>query len=519
MRYTCPITICSNHLKWVFESDTQANETIAASDWGELCVEGCLYNGHHNAKDMVPCCHCASWMHTDCIALKEEYVSGVWPCFKCRQMPSQAQGLVSSVDALTEFVQSLASNIEDLKQQQQQTARLLREKKENCEKLITDNAQLRQHVADVAASSSDERWRQFPRAHGTAVLGSSIIRDVDQNKLVATKCICIPRGHIKDIQAKVNEFPARNRLCRAVLVVGGNDCDGRQDTPISDILAQYKDLIEGAKSIATYVTVSSVCPRRKSTELNEYTDTLYAGLQGLCDDLQVEYVDHSPSFRLQDGTFNEGFLLPDGVHLTRAATNKLVSNLRRLELRQGEVTAHWNHRRRAEGDGPAEDATQTPDSLEQPDLDYSFWQRVTKIFRPCKPKPPPPAQQARSQPQGPPNPSSAHTHHQGPRTAPRGNRYQDMTSSHQATGQARIHGPIRSQASTVPTPLMDISTRRPTPTSHMPSSFPIAPRAQSDSISCQLCLGTGHTAVTCKSRHSQCFKCSKYGHLARVCPT
>ena len=367
-------------------------------------------------------------------------------------------------------------------------------------------------------SSSDERWRQFPRAHGTAVLGSSIIRDVDQNKLVATKCICIPGGHIKDIQGKVDQFPAGNTLCRAVLVVGGNDCDGRQDTPISDILAQYKDQIEGAKSIATSVTVSSVCPRRKSTELNECIDTLNAGLQGLCDDLQVEYVDHSHSFKLQDGTFNEGFILPDGVHLTRAATNKLVSNLR-LELRQGEVTAHRDHRRRAEDGSPAEDAAQTPDSPEQPHLDYSFWQTVTKKFRHRKPKPPPHAQQARSQPQGPPNPISVRSHHQGPRTAPRSNRHLDMTSSQQTTRQARFHGPTRSQARIVPTPLMDIPTRPPTPTRHMPSSIPIAPRANLDDISCQLCLGTGHTAVTCKSRDSQCFKCSKYGHLARVCPT
>ena len=117
---------------------TQVNETIAASDWGELCVEGCLYSGHHNGKDMVRCCHCASWMHTDCIAVKEEFVPGVWPCFKCRQMSSQVRGLASSVDALTELVQSPVSNIEDLKQQQQQTARLLREREENCEKLITE---------------------------------------------------------------------------------------------------------------------------------------------------------------------------------------------------------------------------------------------------------------------------------------------------------------------------------------------------------------------------------------------
>ena len=131
----------------------------------------------------------------------------------------------------------------------------------------------------------------------------------------------------------------------------------------------------------------------------------------------------------------------------------------------------------------------------------------------------PTPQQARSQPQGPPNPISVCSHHQGPRMAPRGNRHPDMTSSQQTTRQACIHGPTRSQARTIPTPLMDIPTRPLTPTRHMPSSFLIALRAKSDSISCQLCLGTGHTAVKCKSKDSQCFKCSQYGHLARVCPT
>ena len=158
-------------------------------------------------------------------------------------------------------------------------------------------------------------------------------------------------------------------------------------------------------------------------------------------------------------------VLPDGVHLIRAATNKLESNLR-LELRQGEVTAHKDHRRRAEGDGPAEDAAHTPDSPEQPALDYYFWQTVAKKCHPRKPKP--------------------HHHHpnrlghnhrdlptqsvHAPTTKVHERRLvaivtQDMTLSRQATRQARFHGPTRSQVRIVPSPLMNIPARRPpTPT-------------------------------------------------------
>ena len=186
------------------------NEETEASDWGDLCIEGCLHSGYHRGKEMIRCCNCASWVHTHCIAQKEEFVAGVWPCFKCRQMPSQVRDLTSSVDVLTGLVKSLVSSLDDLKLQQQQLERSLSEKEETCQKLSVENAQLRQRVADVAASSSDERWGQFPRTHGTAILGSSIVRDIDQNKLVATKCICMPGGHIKDIHTKLDQFPPDN---------------------------------------------------------------------------------------------------------------------------------------------------------------------------------------------------------------------------------------------------------------------------------------------------------------------
>ena len=164
-----------------------------------------------------------------------------------------------------------------------------------------------------------------------------------------------------------------------------------------------------------------------SPELNERIDTLNFGLQGLCDDLQMDYIDHSPSFKLKDGTFNDSCSVPDGVHLTRAATNKLVSNLR-LELRQGEVP-HRDHRRRTEG-GSVVDKAQTPNNPEQLNLNDAFCQTVAK-FRLCKPKTCLPARQAKSLPQGPPNSISVRTHQQGPPTTPRGNHKPGMTSSHQ----------------------------------------------------------------------------------------
>ena len=52
---------------------SETSEKTAASNWGDYCVDTCLYHGHHNIKEMVRCCHCASWMHNDCFAQTEEF--------------------------------------------------------------------------------------------------------------------------------------------------------------------------------------------------------------------------------------------------------------------------------------------------------------------------------------------------------------------------------------------------------------------------------------------------------------
>ena len=503
----------------------ETSEKTAASNWGDYCVDTCLYHGHHDNKEMVRCCHCASWMHNDCIAQTEEFFPGVWSCFRCRLVPVQVLDLTSSVTALTKLVQDLSQTTIKLQKQHESTVGLLKEKDQAYQRLLTENQQLRQRVADVSSASSEETWRQLPRPHGTALFGSSIIRDIDQTKLVATKCVCIRGGHVKDIQASFDKFPSDHKLCRVILAVGGNDCDSGVDKPITDIVGEYKDLIESAKTIALSVTVSIVCPRRKSQEVTERIDALNAGLQVLCSDLQVDFVDNNPAFHLQDGSFNDGFLLPDNVHLTRAATNKLVSNLK-LELRQGHTTAHTDHRRRGHtpdtpSDFPSDESDPSDDDLSAIDAAHPFWQKVVYKSRPRQSK------QSGRNPgkqngQKPHLPSPSQRQPSSPPTTA-----QRRAPADTGVHQARRHGvpgsstrQPKSAITSRPTPIHP-NQRHPHATSNAPTpliaiqTHPALPQRSEDR--CQLCLGNGHTAVSCMSKSSQCYKCSQYGHLARAC--
>ena len=144
-------------------------------------------------------------------------------------------------------------------------------------------------------------------------MGSSVIRNIDATKLVKTQCISISGDKITDIRKKNLEFHTTNKLARAIIVVDGNDCDDQSNQQdASELLTRYKDLILSTKEVAATVTVSSICPQKRSPEVTKHISALNAGLRVLCDDMGTTLVNNNPSFHLQDGTLNDGYLLHDG---------------------------------------------------------------------------------------------------------------------------------------------------------------------------------------------------------------
>ena len=140
-----------------------------------------------------------------------------------------------------------------------------------------------------------------------------------------TTVTTVSGGVISDIKDRVTNI--KDKYSSISIVVGGNDCDS--NTAPDEIIDQYRGLIATAKSKATNVTVSSVCPRIRTDklELNDKIDSVNAGLQVLCHDEAVNFVNNNSSFHLADGSVNDGYILADGVHLTRTATDKLAKNL------------------------------------------------------------------------------------------------------------------------------------------------------------------------------------------------
>ena len=253
--------------------------------------------------------------------------SPIWPCPQCRLTSRRLEDLCNRVATMESRGIAQDQELSQLNQ---------------------ENRQLRQTVAELTTKVTELTWKQLhtPTDNGKcALIGTSIIRDISDTKLVNTSVTVLRGGVIDDVRSHVDNISEKHS--RIVLVSGGNDCDEKNANP-ADIIGKYRELTKCAKTKANHVTVSSICPRIKpnNAPLCGIIETVNAELQVMCDDEGVTYVDNTSSFHLADGTINDGYLLVDGVHLTRTASDRLAKNLG-LNIKDGmKSVCHDNSKRK-----------------------------------------------------------------------------------------------------------------------------------------------------------------------------
>jgi hypothetical protein len=287
------------------------------TDGLSYCIEQCKH-GRKDIGEMIRCCLCAKWFHQVCINIPDSELTGVWPCMECRQINSRLVILMENMNQLTSAVGSALNRLDKAES-------VWREQKEQ---LTIENTDLQKTIFDLNKETNAAKWQSFINkdTNKSVVIGDSIIRDIDKQKLEDTMVVSKPRGCITDIQDSVRELPGGHD--ELTLVVGGNDCDSKPSKTADDIIKGYDTLLVEAKSKARQVFVSSICPRIPSQETNDKIDAVNAGLNVICSDRNVVFIDNAPSFHLGDGAINDGYFVPDGIHLNRAAVNKLAQNLK-----------------------------------------------------------------------------------------------------------------------------------------------------------------------------------------------
>ena len=283
-----------------------------------LCVEGCNFRTSMTRKTKkigpVQCHLCQHWIHPPCVGEKYEDIVNIWTCPTCRMMPDKLTTIIDTLAAMraenimlktliTTEVSDIHNTIKDHCQkcdskdiQTQKLSESLQEKIREHTQAMNEITNLQCKVSELNTKLSAQSWSSFrgyssPR---TVLLGSSIVRDISESRLLNTDVTSISGGHINDISNALDKKPSDEKYDRAILVVGGNDCDPRDATNTSSastIVDNYRRLVKQTKTKAKTVTVSSVCPRIKSKIVKDMISSVNAGLQVMCGEEGVSFVD------------------------------------------------------------------------------------------------------------------------------------------------------------------------------------------------------------------------------------
>ena len=119
-------------------------------------------------------------------------------------------------------------------------------------------------------------------------------------------------------------------------------------------------------------------------------DAVNAGLQGLCEDEDVSFVNNDPSFHLADGSINDGYIMKDGVHLTYNAVNKLARNLnlRPVDAEKGVLRRKTPVEQKRTNKDRVKPVIVEYDEEEVVDTDATFWKYANTKVRNEQPRAP-----------------------------------------------------------------------------------------------------------------------------------
>ena len=300
-----------------------------------LCLEtGCKFaRKEHKDSETIRCILCMNWFHVKCV--DETHPKTIHTCISCRNTHSYVKNIMLSMTVLIEKIDRIDKTISNLGKDHDTLFKKFDDVQKENESTKADNAILHKEILSLRAELHEVRWPLQPsdnQAKPIIVIGSSVLRDIDNEKIKNTIVHSISGGKIGDALQYVNDLPA-GKYSTICLLIGGNDCDEPQ-TPTADIIKSYNELIGNAMTKCTNVTVASILPRRcpDNANISDRIDTVNAELQVLCADRGCNFIDNNTAFKLQDGSLNDGYYLierqsPKLIHLNDRGTTKLCEIL------------------------------------------------------------------------------------------------------------------------------------------------------------------------------------------------
>ncbi len=242
---------------------------------GIMCIVTCKHESQE-AGNMIRCCTCAHWFHTDCIDLNRDEAVGVWPYHSCRFISYDVSQLNQTINNLMDVINTQQVQINEitisqaatktrfaheLKDFHKEHMKLVTQLQEQLQQKETENSDLRRKVTELTLETHSLKWSGFIKKPKDLVLSDSMLGLVDSPKLVDTKLVPLLGGHVHTLKEELMKPDYHGAKFRKVtLMVGTNDLQDAKGevAKLPGVVEQYKELISNSEAIAEDVTVSSV---------------------------------------------------------------------------------------------------------------------------------------------------------------------------------------------------------------------------------------------------------------------
>lgn len=285
-------------------------------------------------SDIIKCIFCSTSHHIVCVSVAKKDIKQIWTCTKCKHLSQKVTEITEMCnymkDELTEMNKNQTKLLELV---QVMNCQLDTEKKsrEKAEKELKEIQRQLQTFSEKFQSGKTKPVTPAPAGEDStsvpsetpkfsALIGTSLLRNVDPDKLENWEVFAKGGATIKDLHVAINALP-EEKMYKEIVVVGGSiDLETKSTT---DIVEDYQALMVSTSLRAETTTFCSVLPRADKN-LADKMEKLNEELQKVCANEGIKFVNVDDTFYLKNGRLNSACLLRDGLHLSQYGVDNLL---------------------------------------------------------------------------------------------------------------------------------------------------------------------------------------------------
>ena len=314
----------------VTETTVSQNEEDMAKHPTENCIKSCQFDGMDPPKKSkecawVRCCLCTHWYHPMCVNLPQDETAGVWACHSCRNVANDVSKLKETINILLDIVRRNTTSLNDLMSTQSETFNVVKRLHEKSE-----------------ASTAAVAPQPAPVQKQSLLIGDSLIKNIE-----ATASHMKVMTNVSKLANVTSELKKFDKLESIFIVNGTNDCNSQRDA--TDIVEDFKSLLNEAKGRADKVVLSSIVPRTDKPDVLEKINTVNQMLVVVTNEAHVTFINNDENFLYRNNSVDKNLLQLDECHLSHLGVTRLIENLKLQDL----VSSTLAPPKKSEHNGPS----------------------------------------------------------------------------------------------------------------------------------------------------------------------